>query len=137
MGYALASLPFKACVPLAATLGSLYPLVSALPCPHPIKSSPSNPGTCDVELSSIKFLKQSVQLTETRAQDTTGRGERRGRRSRRLRGPGLAYRTGKQGGSLGSGVGNPSLLTWSLHWLPIPQFPASSPVQMVLVPRGS
>ena len=60
MGYALASLPFKACVPLAAPLGSLYPLVSALPCPHPIKSSLSNPGTCDVELSSIKFLKQSV-----------------------------------------------------------------------------
>ena len=40
----------------------LPPLVSAQPCPapHPIKACPSNPGTCYVELSSIKFLKQPV-----------------------------------------------------------------------------
>ena len=40
----------------------LPPLVSAQPCPapHSIKTGPSNPGTCYVELSSVKFLKQPV-----------------------------------------------------------------------------
>lgn len=96
----------RLCVLLAAALGNLYPSVSALPCPAPsLKACFRDHGTCDVELSSIKFLKQPVQLTESRAQDATGRGEWRSRRARRLRRLRLAYGTGEQGGSLGSGWG--------------------------------
>lgn len=102
-GPALHTLPRKALCPFSGYPGKSIPLSL---CPSlSLKACFRDHGTCDVELSSIKFLKQPVQLTESRAQDAAGRGEWRSRRARRLRRLRLAYGTGEQGGSLGSGWG--------------------------------
>lgn len=85
-------LPVKAPCPWTPPQKGPCPLDSAYlcPAPTPIKDWLSNPSTCDVELGGVKFLKQTVQFTESVAQDTTGRGERRRHRGHSLWGPGLA-----------------------------------------------